>query len=109
MDTNKLTQKSMEALQRAQALAVRSGHNAVDTEHLLAALMQDREGIVPRLIGRTAVRPEVLTARVEAALNAKAKVSGPEVRFCPSAPVYGRGQRRGWARFRYSHYPNRSR
>ncbi|MEQ1501886.1 MAG: ATP-dependent chaperone ClpB, partial [Myxococcota bacterium] len=76
MDTNKLTQKSLEALNKAQSLAVRYGHTAVDTEHLMAALLDDREGIVPRLIARTQVRPDVLTARFEAALQKKPKVSG---------------------------------
>jgi ATP-dependent Clp protease ATP-binding subunit ClpB len=76
MDTNKLTEKSMAALQRAQALAVRQGHNAVDTEHVLAALMEDAEGIVPRLISRTSVRPEVLRSRIEGALQRKPRVSG---------------------------------
>src|SRR5262249_37168741 len=52
------------------------GHQAVDTEHLLAALLQDKDGIVPRLIGRTKVRPDVLLARLEAALESKPKVSG---------------------------------
>ena len=69
MDLNKLTQKSQEALRRAQSLAVRFGHQAVDSEHLLAALVQDEEGIVPRLVLRTPVRPDVLANRVETALS----------------------------------------
>jgi len=77
MDPNKLTQKSQEALRGAQALAVRHGHQAVDSEHLLGALIQDREGIVPRLIARTAVRPDVLANRVETALSKKPRVTGP--------------------------------
>ncbi|MCB9685528.1 MAG: ATP-dependent chaperone ClpB [Alphaproteobacteria bacterium] len=77
MDTSKLTQKSLEALQRAQSLAVRYGHQAVDTDHLLAALLQDKEGVAPRLIGRTSVRPEVLLSRTEAQIAKRPKVSGP--------------------------------
>src|SRR5262245_14243353 len=77
MDPNKLTQKSQEALRRAHALAVRYGQQAFDGEHLLAALIQDQEGIVPRLIARTAVRPDVLANRVETALSKKPRVSGP--------------------------------
>ncbi|MEQ1567041.1 MAG: ATP-dependent chaperone ClpB [Myxococcota bacterium] len=76
MDTQKLTQKSLEALQRAQSLAVRHGHTAVDSDHLLSALLADKDGIVPRLVGRTQVRPDVLAARLEAALAKKPKVSG---------------------------------
>ncbi len=77
MDLNKLTQKSQEALRRAHVLAVRYGHQTVDGEHLLAALVQDQDGIVPRLIARTAVRPDVLANRVETALSKKPRVSGP--------------------------------
>ena len=44
MDLNKLTQKSQEAVQQAQAIAPRYGHQEVDGEHLLASLLaQDQE------------------------------------------------------------------
>ena len=77
MDTSKLTEKSLEALQKAQGLAVRHGHTAVDTDHLLAALLQDREGVVSRLVARTPVRPDVLLSRVETSIGRKPRVSGP--------------------------------
>ncbi|MEZ4236046.1 MAG: ATP-dependent chaperone ClpB [Myxococcota bacterium] len=76
MDTSKLTEKSLAALQRAQGLAVTAGHNAVDSEHLLAALLEDEEGIVPRIVSRTSVRPETLKARLDQALQRKPRVSG---------------------------------
>ena len=52
MDTNKLTQKSQEALHAAQAEAMRFGHPEVDTEHLLLALIQQDAGLIPSLLGR---------------------------------------------------------
>jgi ATP-dependent Clp protease ATP-binding subunit ClpB len=76
MDPNRMTQKSLEALQRAQSLAVRLGHQSVDSEHLMAALLQDPEGIVPRVIARTPVRVDVLSGRLDAALAKKPRVSG---------------------------------
>jgi ATP-dependent Clp protease ATP-binding subunit ClpB len=76
MDPNRMTQKSLEALNRAQSLAVRLGHQSVDGEHLMAALMQDPDGIVPRVIARTPVRVDVLSGRLDAALSKKPRVSG---------------------------------
>jgi ATP-dependent Clp protease ATP-binding subunit ClpB len=52
MDLNKLTQKSQEAVQAGQARAQRLGHQEVDGEHLLLALLEQPEGLVPRLLAR---------------------------------------------------------
>ena len=49
MDMNRMTQKSQEAIQAAQALATRFGHVEVDGEHLLLALFDQAEGLVARL------------------------------------------------------------
>jgi ATP-dependent Clp protease ATP-binding subunit ClpB len=50
MDLNRLTQKSQQALSAAQDLATRAGHTEVDGEHLLLALLEDPDGLVPRLL-----------------------------------------------------------
>ena len=50
MDPNKLTQKSQEALHDAQTKALRFGHTEVDGEHLLLALLDQPDGLVPRLL-----------------------------------------------------------
>ena len=70
MDLNRLTQKSQDALHDAQTKASRFGHQEMDGEHLLLALLDQPDGIVPRLLEepRTAVfnalrghfRPEFL-------------------------------------------------
>jgi ATP-dependent Clp protease ATP-binding subunit ClpB len=52
MDMNRLTQKSQEALGEAQAIATRLGQTEVDGEHLLAALLDQPEGLVPRLLAQ---------------------------------------------------------
>jgi len=52
MDPNRLTQKCQEALHDAQALAVRRGHQQVDVDHLLAALVAQPEGLLPRLFNK---------------------------------------------------------
>ena len=48
MDPNKLTQKSQEALHDAQTKALRIGHTEVDADHLLLALLDQADGLVPR-------------------------------------------------------------
>ncbi|HEY4458929.1 MAG TPA: Clp protease N-terminal domain-containing protein, partial [Pseudonocardiaceae bacterium] len=47
MDTDRLTRKSQEALQEAQNIAVREGHTEADGEHLLLALLDQDDGLVP--------------------------------------------------------------
>ena len=49
MDVNRLTQKSQEALHDAQTKALRFGHVEVDGEHLLLALLDQPDGLIPRL------------------------------------------------------------
>lgn len=47
MNTNQFTQKTMEALQAARSIAVEYANNAVEQEHLLAALAQQQVGLSP--------------------------------------------------------------
>src|SRR5215210_4762314 len=77
MDINKLTQKSQEALQAAQTKALRYGHQEVDAEHLLLALLEQPEGLVPRLLARMDVPVEPLRSEVERELERRPRVSGP--------------------------------
>ncbi len=77
MDMNRLTQKSQEALHDAQTKALRFGHTEVDGEHLLAALLDQADGLVPRLIVAVGGDPEALRADIESDLSGRPKVSGP--------------------------------
>jgi ATP-dependent Clp protease ATP-binding subunit ClpB len=77
VDINKLTQKSQEALAEAQRIATRMGHIEVDGEHLLMALIDQSEGLVPRLLAQADVEIATLRADLERALNRRPKVSGP--------------------------------
>src|SRR5947199_10748668 len=79
MDINKLTQKSQEALQSAQTKALRYGHQEVDGEHLLLALLERPEGLIPRLLGRMEVPTETLKADAERELARRPRVSGADV------------------------------
>jgi len=66
---NKLTQKSQEALHDAQTKAMRYGHSEVDGEHLLLALLEDPNALVPRLLGQAGADPEQLSAAVAQELS----------------------------------------
>jgi ATP-dependent Clp protease ATP-binding subunit ClpB len=77
VDTNKLTTKSQEALQDAQTKALRFGHTEVDGEHLLLALVDAPEGLVPRLVEKSGADPARLRTAVENELARRPKVSGP--------------------------------
>ena len=77
MDINSLTQKSQEALQEAQSIATRMGHTEVDGEHLLMALIDQPEGLVPRLMEQAGADIAAIRADLERELNRRPKVSGP--------------------------------
>ena len=76
MDMNSLTQKSQEALTSAQSLAVQAGQVETDEEHLLLALLQQEEGLVPRLLQAAGADVEAVRADVEAEIARKPSVSG---------------------------------
>ncbi|GAA4519137.1 MULTISPECIES: ATP-dependent chaperone ClpB [Nonomuraea] len=77
MDPNKMTQKSQEALHDAQTKALRHGHTEVDGEHLLLALLDQPDGLTPRLLQQAGADTQRLGADLEAELTRRPKVSGP--------------------------------
>ena len=79
MDPNRLTQKSQEALHDAQTKALRFGHTEVDSEHLLLALLDQAEGIVPPLLAQAGADPGRLHKALDAELEQRPRVSGPGV------------------------------
>ena len=79
MDLNRLTEKSREALQAAQTKALRFGHPEVDGEHLLLALLEQADGLLPRLLVRLEVNTAGLRADLERELGRRPRQSGPGV------------------------------
>jgi ATP-dependent Clp protease ATP-binding subunit ClpB len=77
MDLNRLTQKSQESLRDAQTVATRLGHTEVDGEHLLLALIEQDDGLVPRLLEKAGVPIEALRLEVAGDLDRRPKVTGP--------------------------------
>src|SRR3990172_10535037 len=76
MRNDKLTTKSQEALQQAQVLAEKRNHQAIDVEHLLFALLGQKEGVVLALMQKLAVAADILTGRLQKALERLPQVSG---------------------------------
>ncbi len=76
MNINKFTQKSMQAVQACEKLAYDFGHQELAQEHLLYALMSDSEGLIPKLLTKLEIAPEVFAAQVEGLLKKRVKVSG---------------------------------
>src|ERR671917_2772956 len=77
MDPNRLTQKSQQALHDAQTKALRYGHTEVDAEHLLIALLDQPDGLIPRLLQRAEVDTVALREAIEQHLERRPRVSGP--------------------------------
>ena len=73
---DKLTHKSQEALHDAQGIAARHGHPEVDLPHLAAALLQHRDGVVPRVLMRLGADPQELLAQLQTELEKSPRVSG---------------------------------
>jgi ATP-dependent Clp protease ATP-binding subunit ClpB len=77
MDPSKLTQKTQEGLHDAQTKALRYGHTEVDVEHLLLALLDQPDGLAPRLLERAEVDVDALRTAIESHLETRPRVSGP--------------------------------
>ena len=85
MRLDKLTLKAQEALSAAQEIAATHGHQQVEPLHLLAALLQQQEGVVPPLLGKLGVRGESVTAEIEKDLGHLPKVTGAGEQYLSKA------------------------
>ena len=76
MRLDKFTTKSQEALQQAQSLAEKRNHQAIDVEHLLFALIGQKDGVVNALLQKLAVALGPLTEGLQKALDRVPQVTG---------------------------------
>ena len=77
MDINKLTQKSREAVQDAQALTIEYGNTQIEQAHLLYALLAQENGLIPQMLTKMEIDPEAVKADAQQAVSRLPKVSGP--------------------------------
>jgi ATP-dependent Clp protease ATP-binding subunit ClpB len=75
MDMNRLTEKAQEALSSAQRIALRLGHQQLDVEHLLLALLDQERGLASSILGKADVSVEALKVRVQREIERLPKVS----------------------------------
>jgi ATP-dependent Clp protease ATP-binding subunit ClpB len=78
MRSDKLTVKSQEAIARAQSIARERQHQGIGPAHLLAALLEQKEGVVAPVLEKLGAAPEAVAREVAAALDKTPKVYGQE-------------------------------
>ena len=80
MRFDRFTERAQDAAARAYEILQRYGHNQVDTEHILLALLEQPEGIIPQILDMLNVEGELIQQRLDDVLRAS-----------PKAAVYGGG------------------
>ncbi len=79
MRFDKFTIKSQELIQQAHSLATRLGNQSIEPEHLLAAMLEEKDSIAWAMLRKLGVSPENVQQDLAAALEKLPKVSGAEV------------------------------
>ena len=79
MNIQKFTQKSMEAVQDCEKLAYEYGNQEIEQEHLLVALLQQEDGLIPQMIEKMEIQLEHFKENATRRLEARTKVSGGQV------------------------------
>jgi ATP-dependent Clp protease ATP-binding subunit ClpB len=87
MDLNRYTEKAQQAVLAAQSLAQESSHSQVEPIHLLAALLEQRDGVVPQLVAKVGVPAPQLAAQVRQTLSSKPRVHGAAARVTLSSTL----------------------
>jgi ATP-dependent Clp protease ATP-binding subunit ClpC len=76
MRNDKFTQKAQDALNLAQELLDQHNHQELDVEHVFIALLRQEDGLVPKILKRMDVVPEMIDQRLEASMESRPKVYG---------------------------------
>jgi ATP-dependent Clp protease ATP-binding subunit ClpB len=83
MNLNKFTEKAQEAVLTAQNLATELTHSEITPEHLLVALVEQDNGIVPSIVRKMAIEPAQVVSEARNLLKSLPKQIGGDVRFSP--------------------------
>jgi ATP-dependent Clp protease ATP-binding subunit ClpB len=76
MRFDKFTLKAQEVIQNSQEIASQRGHQQIEPEHLLYAILEQREGIIPPLLGKIGVEEDAIVQELGEALDQLPSVSG---------------------------------
>ncbi len=80
MNIQKFTQKSIEAINGCEKIAMEYGNQELEQEHLLMALLRQENGLIPSLISKMEIDVKQFENAVDAALSARVKVQGGDLR-----------------------------
>src|SRR3972149_5936695 len=80
MRFDRFTERAQDAAQRAAEIIQRYGHNQIDTEHILLALIEQPQGVIPQILEKLNIDLDGLTDRIDQQLRAS-----------PKANIYGGG------------------
>ena len=75
MRFDRFTERAQEAAQRAAEIIQRYGHNQIDTEHILLALIEQPQGVVPQILEILKVDPQILAERLDYILKTSPKAN----------------------------------
>jgi len=75
MRFDRFTERAQEAAQRAAEIIQRYGHNQIDTEHILLALIEQPEGVIPQILEILKIDPSILEERLDYILRTSPKAS----------------------------------
>jgi len=89
MNLNKFTEKAQEAVMTAQNLASEGTHAEITPEHLLVALVEQENGIVPSLLRKMTLDPRNVAAEARKLLDSLPKAYGADVRLSPRMNLIG--------------------
>ena len=76
MNAQKLTQKSIEAVQSAQDIAIEYQNNAIEPEHLMYSLLNQENGLIPQLMTKMNIENQSISNSVLSVISQMPKVSG---------------------------------
>lgn len=76
MNAEKLTQKSMDAVRKAQSIAVMQSNQVIEPVHLLGGLLKQENGLIPQLLRKMNVDPDIFEGETDRKINSLPKVTG---------------------------------
>jgi ATP-dependent Clp protease ATP-binding subunit ClpC len=79
MRFDRFTERAQDAALRAYEILRRFQHNQADTEHLLLALLEQADGLIPELVRSMGIEPEQIRGRVESVLQNSPRSRMPEM------------------------------
>lgn len=77
MNAKKFTQKSLEAIQEAQDIAIENSNMQIEEEHLAQALLSQENGLIPQLLKKMGIDPEAVLRNVKSQVSKLPGVTGP--------------------------------